>query len=92
MIKQARSGIDNRRHERKRYEAEIHFAHKQRPYSAQIKNISRSGALIFSGGLPKIKTGEDITVIIPFTGRSKSLKREAKVIWVNEILFGIEFT
>jgi hypothetical protein len=91
MVKQAKSDNEKRRHVRKKYEAEIYFAHKKRPYAAQIKNISRSGALIFSGGLPKVRTGEGITVTIPFSGQSKSVKREAKVIWVNEILFGIEF-
>ena len=91
MIKQVKADIDKRRHVRKKYDAEIFFAHKRKPYSAQIKNISRSGALIFSGGLPRVRIGEGITVTIPFSGQTKSLKREAKVIWVNEILFGIEF-
>ena len=91
MVKHIKSDTEKRRHVRKKYDAEIYFAHKKRPYSAQIKNISRSGALIFSGGLPKVRVGEGITVTIPFSGQSKSLKRDAKVIWVNEILFGIEF-
>ena len=91
MVKHVKPDNEKRRHIRKRYEAEIYFAHRKKPYSAQIKNISRSGALIFSGGLPKVRTGEGITVTIPFSGRSKSVQRDAKVIWVNEILFGIEF-
>jgi hypothetical protein len=85
------SGRDKRRHVRKNYEAEVYFAFQKRAYAAQIKNISRSGALIFTGGLPQIKIGEPITVSIPFSGQSKSVKRDAKVIWVNDILFGIEF-
>ena len=91
MAKKDKSNTEKRRHARKNYEAEIYFAHKRKPYSAQIKNISRSGALIFSGGLPKVRAGEGITVTIPFSGKSKSVKRDAKVIWVNEILFGVEF-
>lgn len=91
MTKRTNSDRDKRRHVRKNYDAEIYFALKKRPYAAQIKNISRSGALIFTGGLPKINIGEAITVSIPFSGQSKSVKRDAKVIWANEILFGIEF-
>jgi hypothetical protein len=91
MVKNVKPENEKRRHLRKKYDAEIYFAHKKRPYSAQIKNISRSGALIFSGGLPKVRAGEGITVTIPFSGKSKSVRRDAKVIWVNEILFGVEF-
>jgi hypothetical protein len=91
MNKSMGSDRDKRRHVRKNYEAEVYFALKKRAYAAQIKNISRSGALIFTGGLPEMKIGEAITVTIPFSGQSKSVKRDAKIIWVNEILFGIEF-
>ena len=91
MVRKINPQNEKRRHARKRYEAEIYFAHKSKPYAAQIKNISRSGALVFTGGLPRVKSGEGITVTIPFSGQSKSVKRDAKVIWVNEILFGIEF-
>jgi hypothetical protein len=91
MVKNVKPDTEKRRHARKKYDAEIFFAHKRKPYAAQIKNISRSGALIFSGGLPRVRAGEGITVSIPFSGQSKSVKRDAKVIWVNEILFGIEF-
>ena len=91
MVRKADSDPDKRRHARKKYEAEIYFSHRRKPYTAQIKNISRSGALIFSGGLPKIRTGEEISVTIPFSGQSKSLNRDAKVVWVNEILFGVKF-
>jgi len=91
MVKKTDSDTDKRRHARKKYEAKIYFALKNKPYKAQIKNISRSGALVFTGGLPRPITGQGITVTIPFSGQTKSVKREAKVIWVNEILFGIEF-
>ncbi len=58
-----------RRDIRKRYEAEIYFSVAQKAYTATIKNISRGGALIYTGGMPIITPGEKIILTIPFTNK-----------------------
>jgi len=80
-----------RRDERKEYKAEVFFSVERKAYTATIKNISRGGALIYTGGMPRIKAGEKIIITIPFENRSKNLKRNAKVMWADSIMMGVQF-
>jgi hypothetical protein len=80
-----------RRDARKNYEAEVYFSIYQKAYTATVKNISRGGALIFTGGMPIIAPGENITITIPFTNQTKSVKRKARVMWVDSQCMGVQF-
>ena len=80
-----------RRDERKKYEAEVYFSVFQKAYTATIKNISRGGALIHTGGMPIIAPGEQIIVTIPFTDQTQSVKRKAMVMWVDSKVMGVQF-
>ena len=80
-----------RRDERKKYEAEVYFSVFQKAYTATIKNISRGGALIYTGGLPIIAPGEQIIVTIPFTNKAQNVKRKAMVMWADGETMGIRF-
>ena len=81
----------NRRDVRKKYEAEVYFSVAQKAYTATIKNISRGGALIYTGGMPIITPGEKIIVTIPFTDKARSVKRNATIMWVDAEMIGVEF-
>jgi hypothetical protein len=80
-----------RRDERKAYEAEVFFSVQKKAYTATIKNISRGGALVYTGGMPKIVAGEKIIITIPFTDRTKNLKRNALVMWADDKMMGVQF-
>ena len=80
-----------RRDARKNYEAEVYFSIYQKAYTATVKNISRGRALIFTGGMPIIAPGENITITIPFTNQTKSVKRKARVMWVDSQCMGVQF-
>ena len=80
-----------RRDKRKEYEAEVYFSIYQKAYMATIKNISRGGALVHTGGMPSISPGEQIIITIPFTDRTKSVKRNAEVMWVDSECMGVRF-
>jgi hypothetical protein len=81
----------NRRDVRKKYEAEVYFSVAKKAYTATIKNISRGGALIYTGGMPIITPGDKIIVTIPFTDKAKSVKRNATIMWVDNEVIGVEF-
>ena len=80
-----------RREERKEYEAEVYFSIFKRAYMATIKNISRGGALVHTGGMPRIYTGDRIIITIPYTDGAKSVKRNAEVMWVDSECMGVRF-
>ena len=80
-----------RRDERKTYVAEVYFSVEQKAYTATIKNISRGGALIYTGGMPRIEAGEQIIITIPFTDSRRHLKRKAEVMWAGSDVMGVQF-
>lgn len=80
-----------RRDERKKYEAEVYFSVSKKAYTATIKNISRGGALVHTGGMPIITPGEHIIITIPFTNKAQNVKRKAKVMWVDSPFMGVQF-
>ena len=80
-----------RRDERKKYEADVYFSIYKKAYTANIKNISRGGALVYTGGMPIISPGDTIIITIPFTNQTKSVKRNAKVMWVDSKVMGVQF-
>ena len=80
-----------RRDERKDYHAEIYFSFSKKAYTATIRNISRGGALVHTGGMPIIAPGEQIIITIPFTNQNKSVKRNARVMWVDSQYMGVQF-
>jgi hypothetical protein len=77
--------------ERKNYLNQISFSIDSIALPAAIENISLGGALIRTRNIPKIKTGTKILVSIPFANKNGCIKRKAKVKWVENDLFGIEF-
>ena len=80
-----------RRDKRNEYVAEVYFSVKKKAFTATIKNISRGGALISTGGMPKINVGEKIIITIPFTDNTKHVKRNALVMWVDKKMMGVQF-
>jgi hypothetical protein len=80
-----------RKHQRKAYRTEVHFSVESRAYPAQIENISRGGASVKTDGPPRVEKGQEIIIQIPFQNSDKSVKRRARVMWVRDTQFGIEF-
>ena len=80
-----------RKYERKDYKTNIYFSAKSNAYPAIIHNISLGGALINNDSAPKIFEGEIITVNIPFSNTERSVKRKARVKWIFDTKFGVEF-
>ena len=80
-----------RRDSRKAYAAEVFFSVEQKAYTGRIENISRGGALVNTGGMPKIEAGEITIITIPFPDMSKSVKRKAKVMWTDGETMGVQF-
>jgi len=80
-----------RTHERKDYNVEIIFSHKDKAYSGSIKNISIGGAFIATSSVNQFYSGELITLSIPFTTGKKHVKRKGRVQWLNDEGFAIEF-
>ncbi|MCG6909003.1 MAG: PilZ domain-containing protein [Deltaproteobacteria bacterium] len=80
-----------RRDSRKPYSAEVYFSVENKVYTATVKNISRGGALIHTGGMPRIEPGEQIIITIPFTDKSKNVKRRAEVMWAGSKMIGVQF-
>jgi len=80
-----------RRYERKPYGAEIYFSADKIAYRAHLVNLSRGGALIRHGGVAQVALGDQIIITIPFTDSKRSVKRDARIVWVEEAEFGIEF-
>lgn len=76
---------------RKNYQKEVSFAVDSRILPATVKNVSIGGALIAAFNIPKIKIGTEILISIPFALGNGSMKRKAKVKWVENDQFGIEF-
>ena len=81
----------NRKYERKDYKAEIYFSVKSKAYPAIIHNLSLGGALIKHDGTLKISEGETITINIPFSNTERGVKRKARIMWISDTQFGIEF-
>lgn len=80
-----------RKYERKAYKAEIYFSIKSKAYPAIIQNLSLGGARINHDGTLKISEGETITINIPFSNTERGVKRKAKIMWISDTQFGIEF-
>jgi hypothetical protein len=85
-------GFDQTRsHERKKYGADIVFAHNERSYYGTLKDLSLGGAFIKTVSVNQFGRGDLITVSIPFTDGEKHLKRNGRVKWKNDEGFAIEF-
>ena len=80
-----------RKYERKDYRKDIYYSVKSNAYQAVINNISLGGALINHDSVPKIFEGDIITINIPFSKTKQSVKRKAKVMWIFDTKFGIQF-
>ena len=81
----------NRNYERKRYNVEIIFSHKNKAYSGSIKNVSLGGAYIATSSVNQFYSGDIITLSIPFTTGKKNVKRKGRIQWLNNEGFAIEF-
>ncbi|MEJ2041241.1 MAG: PilZ domain-containing protein [Desulfosarcinaceae bacterium] len=80
-----------RTHERKRYETDIVFAHKEKAYRGTVKDVSLGGAFIISDNANLFEEGEMVTVSIPYTSGKKHVKRRGRIKWFNNEGFAIEF-
>ncbi len=76
---------------RKNYQKEISFSFDSMIRSAIVKNVSTGGALIKTINNTNIKIGTEIFISIPIALGNGSMKRKAKVKWVDRNQFGIEF-
>ena len=76
---------------RKNYQKEVSFSYNSMILQALVKNVSLGGALISAISIPKIEIGTEIFICIPFALGNGSMKRKAKVKWVQNKQFGIEF-
>jgi Tfp pilus assembly protein PilZ len=85
-----RRGINERRYPRKDYFKHISFYSHDRDYTGNIRNISLGGAFVQS--LDTFPVGQQLTLIIPFARKAKTVKRSGKVIWNNRDGFGLAFS
>ena len=77
--------------ERKRYPAEIIFAHKNNAYRGTLRDLSLGGAFIVSDNVNLFEVGELVTISIPYTSGQKHVKRRGRIKWMNDEGFAIEF-
>jgi hypothetical protein len=80
-----------RMNERKNYQKEVSFSTNSFILPATLKNVSMGGALVSTINLPKLKTGTEIIITVPFATQKGGIKRKAIVRWVENDQFGIEF-
>jgi hypothetical protein len=80
-----------RMNERKNYQKEVSFSTNSLILPATLKNVSMGGALVSTINLPKLKTGTEIIITVPFATQKGGIKRKAIVRWVENDQFGIEF-
>ena len=78
-------------HERKYYNTPIMFAHKEKGYSGDIKNISLGGAFISTLHVNLFDVNDIITISIPFTSGKEHVKKRGRIKWLNDEGFAIEF-
>jgi hypothetical protein len=91
MADEFMGSIYKRKHERKDYNAEVYFSLDAKAYPALVQNISRGGASIKNEGVAKVEEGQEIIINIPFQNATKTVKRKARIVWVTDTHFGIEF-
>jgi hypothetical protein len=84
-------GGHNRLNAGRNYIMEASFSVDSVILPATIKNISLGGALIRTMNISNIRTGTELLISIPYTNENGCLKRKAKVKWVDNDLFGVEF-
>ena len=77
--------------ERKNYHKEVSFSTEAMIFPATIKNLSMGGARVGTISIPKIKTGVEIIITIPFATKQGCMKRKAIVMWAENDQFGIQF-
>lgn len=80
-----------RRHERKRYHADVIFSVGERAYSGTLKDISMGGAFVLSMSAAMVARGDLIVISIPYTAGNKSIKRRGRVLWTNPDGFAVAF-
>jgi len=93
-LKQLKS-IENhdirRFNERKNYNVVIRFIHADKLYSGMMMNISLGGAYVETVCVNQFSIRDIITINIPFSSDKKVVKRRARIRWLNNDGFGIEF-
>ena len=77
--------------ERKNYQKDVSFSTDSMIFPATIKNLSMGGARVGTISIPKIKTGVEIIITIPFATKQGCMKRKAIVMWAENDQFGIQF-
>ena len=80
-----------RKHDRKSYNTEIVFSHKDRVYSGTMKNISLGGAFVITSSVNQFSSGDIVMISIPFSTGKKHVKRKARIGWQNNEGFAVEF-
>ncbi|WP_157067981.1 PilZ domain-containing protein [Desulfosarcina cetonica] len=84
-------GICKRAHDRKRYESDVVFANRDQIYKGSLKNIGLGGAYIQTPSANQFSIADIIIINIPFPSGKKDLKRKARVKWLNNEGFAVEF-
>ena len=79
----------SREYFRRPYVTKIIFASKHLFYEGLVKNISRKG--IFIEIHQTFSIGQQLTIVVPFTGKPKGIKLKGKVVWSSSEGFGLEF-
>ena len=80
-----------RRYERKNYGADIIFSVQGKAFAGTLKDISMGGAFVFTMSGNQVSKGDVITLNIPYTSGKGGIKRRARIIWVNDEGFAVEF-
>lgn len=85
------TGDFRRRYDRRSYITDVVFSLEGRSYAGTLKDVSLGGAFVQTGSVNHAQKGDEVTISIPFTNGQKSVKRRARVLWVNEEGFAIGF-
>ncbi|WP_319409706.1 PilZ domain-containing protein [uncultured Desulfosarcina sp.] len=85
------TGEFRRRYERKNYNSDIVFSLRGKAFAGTLKDISMGGAFVMALSVNQVHPGDVVTISIPFTSGTKSMKRRARVLWTSGEGFAVEF-
>jgi Tfp pilus assembly protein PilZ len=79
----------SRKHPRRPFTKNIHYAANKQFYEGLVKDISRGGMFIKSND--KFPVGQELTLAIPSASRLKGLKLRGEVVRIDKEGFGVKF-
>ena len=83
--------VNNRKHARKLYSADVVFSIDVNSYFGEIKDISLSGAFISFDNLPAVEPEDEVRITIPFAFQDKDITLTGRVARYAENGIGVEF-